>query len=359
MLNRNLTLLYIAFSFLSVAVGCENSTQNAIYPKQAVSTGSKSHGIVFEQLIYDQNINSDSRHVTFDIPFTIKGDEPVVISSIDKSCQCTKVGDGVIGKKLYPGKQYNLSTEIDLETGTGYNTVLIIRTEQKDRIQLLLRGVRETVPTALPEKIICKFIPGKQEHASGKFEVFRIRDPDNPPLVPSEMEVVGKHFKITFIDRVERIQPIKGGMSLSATNEALRWKWEIKTELVDPADEEILINWKDTNLPPTKIMFHCSAKPLMQGLVSELNCGAIRPNEIFQHSINLYKAMEKAGGIKKIHCDSSDVSFRIEEINSSITRIHVEVRGPQTPGEFTIPCQIEWGQSSAPISDLKLYGIVQ
>ena len=349
MLVRFIMILPFLFPMVAASSGC--STRPVSHQVESA--------IIFDSPTYDVgSIPKRDRYLKLSIPFRVQGDQPVTIDSVYRSCKCTSVGEGVVGEKLFPGRQYALPVTIDVGQSTALGTRIDLNSGGKLLGFVVVRAVLEDDPYAVPQTVRAEFSDPGDAAPSGEFVVIRKRSASGRPLEPAESTVRGKGIEARLLrnDPVEekRMDALTPGFVM----DRLIWRWTTISGVRDYVDESLVIPWKDGDLTPASIHFNVTKAPLLKGVVENLRCGPLRAGERWSYTMVLRESGSRRPKIASIRGADDSVSTTVKEVGDKLTLVKFSVTAPAKSGEFKTFADIVFADHSIPPLRVPITGSV-
>lgn len=353
--KRNPPRLLSALALVIAALtGCSPGRSD-----RPISADRSAPAVVFDTPVVDLGlINPTKRQLRFDVPFVIRGDGPVVIDSLARTCECTSVGEGLVGEKLFPGKRYTLPLTIELKGTPTLGVRVELNSQGKVIGSLTVRGVVAGDPVPSPSLVRAEIDDAPDRPTTGEFRILRLRSLSNPPLDPAETLVKGKSIEASLAGRDQVRETMSNGVTPDTVTDRLTWRWTTRSKTAEYVEDSLLIHWKDVDVLPTRVQFHLTKASPVAGINQKLLCGTLPPGETWSYTMVLRKSGPHSPKLNDAKPSDESVLAIIKEVSDDLTLVKLRVKAPAAPGAFEAGVILDFRDEGIPSRRIPIIGTV-
>lgn len=294
-----------------------------------------STGLIFPHKIHLTSV-APGEPALFVVPFSVTGTKPVVIDRVERSCTCTVVREGLLNSELQPGNQYELPITVSVGARDVFLETIRVGIAGGPVSEIKVGGIVNSPPRLIPPVVICNYTQGAIG-ANGEFEVRRSRLTTEAALIPKQMHYHGRLVRVS-LKNTEQL-PVKG--LEMATTDSLKWTWEITEKPSPLATEELMIDWKESSIEPTRLLLKYEQSDL-SGIPKELYCGKVASGSTVHKTFPLDATrFNGLSGVPSI--EGSDGIDATIDRTGDILHLHVILNPQVKNGRFEGTVRLKFG----------------
>jgi hypothetical protein len=298
----------------------------------------------------------DGTSVSCEFPFVVSASSEVVIKSVESTCSCTSLDEGILGVKLAPGSQHKIALNIETGNRAGLiealAQVLTVPSSVKPTVVsfrvLVIQPPKVSPPHPIVSSSVGGALPDVVMHANrlrgseGTKLELDVEQSDLGPFVLKDASAVSKS-----LGRVSR--------TTEEINDHLTLTLGLTKSLgIGNHDFPITLAWKDgtpaTEVPVTVHVAH----PVSLGM-ERFFFGKVKAGKEHRAQLAIKQVAGRCQGRMSAECDLDFVQAQVDEGNE---RLSLVLTTPDRPGRFDGTVTLQLPQEGIPALKLEVSGIV-